>query len=108
MTFCGIFDGHGPLGHFVAKFVSKLLPSMLLRNWQEILAVHSLEHDIDMELNQLAKDAQEFHIWKQTYLRTCSVIDQELKHHPRVDSFDSGTTALAIVKQVLAENLIFI
>ncbi|CAO2821574.1 unnamed protein product [Amaranthus hypochondriacus] len=99
MTFCGIFDGHGPLGHFVAKFVSKLLPSMLLRNWQEILAVHSLEHDIDMELNQLAKDAQEFHIWKQTYLRTCSVIDQELKHHPRVDSFDSGTTALAIVKQ---------
>lgn len=99
MTFCGIFDGHGPLGHFVSKFVSKLLPSLLLRNWQEILAVHSPELGLDVELNQLTRDAQEFHIWKQTYIRTCSVIDQELKRHPRVDSFDSGTTALAIVRQ---------
>ncbi|KMT16528.1 hypothetical protein BVRB_3g048220 [Beta vulgaris subsp. vulgaris] len=99
MTFCGIFDGHGPLGHFVAKCVNKSLPSLLLRNWQDFLAVHSLEFDLDAELNHLTKKARDFSIWKQAYLRTCSVIDQELERHPRVDSFDSGTTALAIVRQ---------
>lgn len=106
MTFCGIFDGHGPLGHFVAKCVNKSLPSLLLRNWQDFLAVHSLEFDLDAELNHLTKKARDFSIWKQAYLRTCSVIDQELERHPRVDSFDSGTTALAIVRQVLVKILI--
>lgn len=99
MTFCGIFDGHGPWGHFVAKWVSKCLPSLLLHNWQEILAVHSLGLDLDVKLRQLSIDAQHFHIWKQTYLRTCATIDQQLEQHPRLDSFDSGTTALVIVRQ---------
>ena len=101
MTFCGIFDGHGPWGHFVAKWVSKFLPSLLLHNWQEILAVHSLGDDRDVKFSQLPIDAQHFHIWKQTCLRTCATLDQELEQHPRVDSFDSGTTALAIVRQVM-------
>lgn len=99
MTLCGIFDGHGPWGHYVAKWVSKLLPSLLLCNWQEVVAVSSLGIDLDVDLRQLTRDAQEFHIWKQTFLRTCAIIDQELEHHPRIDSYDSGTTALAIVRQ---------
>ena len=49
MIFCGIFDGHGPWGHFVAKRVRDSMPRSLLCNWQETLAQTSLDPDIDLE-----------------------------------------------------------
>ena len=42
MIFCGIFDGHGPWGHFVSKKVRESVPSLLLCNWQVNLALTSL------------------------------------------------------------------
>lgn len=89
MIFCGIFDGHGPWGHYVAKAVRKSLPACLLCNWQEALALVA-----DEKLCQ-------FDIWKQSYLRTCATVDKELEHHRSLDSYHSGTTALTIVKQVI-------
>ncbi|XP_074320338.1 putative protein phosphatase 2C 34 [Silene latifolia] len=99
MTFCGVYDGHGAWGHFVAKWVSKFLPTLLLCNWQEVLAVHALNIDLDPKLSQQTCETKKFHIWKQIFSRTCSTIDKKLEHHPRIDSFDSGTTALTIVRQ---------
>ncbi|KAK9672954.1 hypothetical protein RND81_12G137000 [Saponaria officinalis] len=98
-TFCGVYDGHGPWGHFVAKWVSKFLPSLLLSNWQEMLDKHSFSIDLDVKSSQQTCESQNFHIWKQIFSRTCSAIDKELEHHPRIDSSDSGTTALTIVRQ---------
>ncbi|KAE9615943.1 hypothetical protein Lal_00017532 [Lupinus albus] len=92
MIFCGIFDGHGPWGHFVAKRVRKSMPSTLLCNWQEIIAQTSL--DLDYE-----KKEHQFNIWKHSYLKTCAAIDQDLEHYRKIDSFYSGTTALSIVRQ---------
>ncbi|WOL10310.1 putative protein phosphatase 2C 73 [Canna indica] len=87
MIFCGIFDGHGPWGHYVAKMVRKSLPSSLLCNWQEAIA--------------LATDKKPCHfdVWKQSYLRSCAAVDKELDHNHGLDAFHSGTTALTIVKQ---------
>ncbi|KAF3454560.1 hypothetical protein FNV43_RR05008 [Rhamnella rubrinervis] len=96
MMFCGIFDGHGPWGHFVAKTVRKSMPPSLLRNWQETLAQTSLDQDFDLETE---KKHQRFNIWKHSYIKTCAAIDQELEQHRKIDSFHSGTTALTIVKQ---------
>ncbi|KAJ1395328.1 PPM-type phosphatase domain [Sesbania bispinosa] len=93
MMFCGIFDGHGPWGHFVAKRVRKLVPAFLLCNWQENLAATSIDLDFKMEAD-LGLD-----IWKQSYLKTFSAVDQDLKQHTGIDSFQSGTTALTIIKQ---------
>ncbi|KAH9309687.1 hypothetical protein KI387_037598, partial [Taxus chinensis] len=31
---CGVFDGHGPFGHLVAKSVSDSLPSKLCSQWE--------------------------------------------------------------------------
>ncbi|KAL9225156.1 hypothetical protein vseg_001109 [Gypsophila vaccaria] len=98
-TFCGVYDGHGPWGHFVAKWVSKNLPSLLLSNWQETIDVHSFGIDLDPKFSQQSCEAQNFYIWKQTYSRTCFTIDKELEYHPRIDSSDSGTTALTVVRQ---------
>ncbi|KAF8401418.1 hypothetical protein HHK36_012357 [Tetracentron sinense] len=96
MIFCGVFDGHGPWGHFVAKMVRESMPSSLLCNWQETLSLTSLDPDFDLESD---KKLHHFDIWKQCYLKTCAAIDQELEHHRRIDSFYSGTTALTIIRQ---------
>ncbi|XP_038992700.1 probable protein phosphatase 2C 73 isoform X2 [Hibiscus syriacus] len=96
MLFCGVFDGHGPWGHFVAKKVRESMPSSLLRNWQDTLAGVSLDPDMDLESN---KKHQRFHIWKHSYLKTCAAVDHELEQCRKIDSFHSGTTALTIVRQ---------
>ncbi|CAL1407537.1 unnamed protein product [Linum trigynum] len=102
MTFCGIFDGHGPWGHFVAKKVRESLPSHLLCNWQEALAAAE-SSSVDYLLDEIDlgsdKKLQRFNMWKHCYLKTCAAVDQELEQHRRIDSFHSGTTALTIVRQ---------
>lgn len=101
MIFCGIFDGHGPWGHFVAKRVRETMPRSLLCNWQETLAAQSsssLDNDHVKEIPD--NKQQRFNIWKHSYLKTCASIDQELEHSRKFDSFHSGTTALSIVRQV--------
>ncbi|CAK9187513.1 unnamed protein product [Ilex paraguariensis] len=96
MIFCGIFDGHGPWGHLVAKGVREMMPSSLLCNWQEALALTSFNHEVDLKLD---RSLHQFNIWKQSYLKTCSAIDQQLEQHTVIDSYHSGTTALTIVRQ---------
>ncbi|KAJ7977901.1 Protein phosphatase 2C family protein, partial [Quillaja saponaria] len=96
LMFCGIFDGHGPWGHYVAKSVRESMPLSLLCNWQETLGQTSLDPDFDLDSD---KNHHSFNIWKQSYLKTCAVIDQELEQHCKIDSFYSGTTALSIVRQ---------
>ncbi|XP_021290531.1 probable protein phosphatase 2C 41 [Herrania umbratica] len=97
MIFCGIFDGHGPWGHVVAKRVRESVPSSLLCNWQKNLALTSLGQELDMEV--LNRSIHQFDVWKQSCLQTYADIDLELKQHPGIDSFRSGTTALTIIKQ---------
>jgi serine/threonine protein phosphatase PrpC len=104
MIFCGIFDGHGPWGHFVAKRVRESMPRSLLCNWQETLAAQSSSlddnvKDIDQVKAAADNKQQRFNIWKHSYLKTCASIDQELEHCRKFDSFYSGTTALSIVRQ---------
>lgn len=96
MMFCGVFDGHGPWGHFVSKRVSESMPSCLLREWQETLSKGTFDVDFDKD----HKKIQWFNIWKNSYLKTCASVDQELEHHRRIDTFHSGSTALSVVKQV--------
>ena len=96
--FCGIFDGHGPWGHFVAKRVRETMPTTLLCNWQEALAEASVNLSFDMESE---KKPHRFNIWKHSYLKTCAAVDRDLGQHRKIDSFHSGTTALTIVRQVM-------
>ncbi|XP_058082552.1 probable protein phosphatase 2C 73 isoform X2 [Magnolia sinica] len=96
MMFCGVFDGHGPWGHYVAKRVRELLPSSLLCNWQETLAMSSIKSEFLLESDKMLN---RFDIWKESYLRTCDAVDKELEQNRGLDSFYSGTTALTVVKQ---------
>ncbi|ESQ49498.1 hypothetical protein EUTSA_v10020968mg [Eutrema salsugineum] len=98
MIFCGIFDGHGPWGHFVAKQVRNSMPITLLCNWQETLSQTTLAEP-KTGLDESDKTLQRFAVWKYLYLKTCADVDQELEHHRKIDSFNSGTTALTVVRQ---------
>lgn len=92
MTFYGIFDGHGPWGHYVAKRIRKIMPSTLLCNWKEVLALTSADLNSPLNLDD---------IWKKAYLKTFAAVDRDLKSHPGFDSFYSGATASTIVRQVI-------
>ncbi|KAL9248134.1 hypothetical protein vseg_021491 [Gypsophila vaccaria] len=96
MIFCGIFDGHGPWGHFVAKTVRESMPPYLLCNWQESVAQMVLDPEFDLDVDQ---KLNWFNIWKHSYLKTCAAIDQKLEQHRKIDAFYSGTTALSVVRQ---------
>ncbi|RLM98077.1 putative protein phosphatase 2C 48 [Panicum miliaceum] len=91
--FCGIFDGHGPWGHYVAKAVRDSLPPSLLCHWQEALTLASL---IDGE--KKLSDCR-FDLWKQSYVGACAAVDDELRRSRRLDAVYSGSTALSVVKQ---------
>lgn len=95
MIFCGVFDGHGPWGHLVAKRVRELMPSSLLCNWQKALAYNMDNIGLDDDRQYCQLD-----VWKQSHIKTCSAVDQELEQ--QADSFYSGTTSLTVVKQVKA------
>ncbi|KAL0743341.1 hypothetical protein Bca4012_084854 [Brassica carinata] len=89
VTFCGMFDGHGPWGHVITKGVKKLFPASLLCQWQQTLA----------SLSSSPECFSPFGIWKQACLKTFSAIDLDLKIHPSIDSYCSGCTALTAVLQ---------
>ena len=91
--FCGVFDGHGQWGHYVAKAVRESLPQQLLCRWQEAVALTSL---IDGE--KRLGDCQ-FDLLRQSYLAAAAAVDDELRRSRRLDAVNSGCTALSIVKQ---------
>ncbi|XP_077210514.1 putative protein phosphatase 2C 33 [Tasmannia lanceolata] len=73
-VFCGVFDGHGPYGHMVSRRVRDSLPLKLSDHW---------------EVNR-ASDS---------FLKAFKVMDNDLRVHPNIDCYNSGTTAVTLVKQ---------
>ncbi|KAL4569837.1 hypothetical protein LXL04_025481 [Taraxacum kok-saghyz] len=105
LTFCGVFDGHGPQGHLVARKVRDTLPLKLF----SFLDSHESKKkkstgsnccsrnsglDIDVEIEDRVDS-----LWKDAFLKSYKSMDKELRSHPSVDCFCSGSTAVTIVKQ---------
>uniref|UniRef100_A0A453RIP9 protein-serine/threonine phosphatase n=1 Tax=Aegilops tauschii subsp. strangulata TaxID=200361 RepID=A0A453RIP9_AEGTS len=120
-VFCGVFDGHGPYGHFVAKKVRDSLPVKLLAQWKTSANVGTSPHlngsisgSLNSEETASAVDdewgesadvegsdmlPETFLPLKQSYLKAFKLMDKELKMHPTIDCFCSGSTAVTLVKQ---------
>ncbi|KAL5735494.1 hypothetical protein ACOSP7_029966 [Xanthoceras sorbifolium] len=117
-TFCGVFDGHGPYGHMVAKKVRDTLPHILCSQWKasdggdqnslmdtstnsEETAALSMNDEcfesLDTEENE--KLPEMYLPLKNSLLKSFKLMDKELKLHPTLDCFCSGTTAVTLVKQ---------
>ncbi|OEL25410.1 putative protein phosphatase 2C 14 [Dichanthelium oligosanthes] len=122
--FCGVFDGHGPYGHLVAKRVRDLLPVKLgadlaMEDGRETSTtniksnaneVGSPEHIdrggtvISSEAEQNGEYPEIFPALRTSFLKAFHVMDRDLKLHKNIDCFFSGTTAVAVIKQ--GRNLI--
>lgn len=123
-VFCGVFDGHGPYGHMVAKRVRDSLPLKLSAHWEvniksdEVLREISLNTaginaegtsllsaDEDsrpsVDIEDTEKHLEIFHTLKESFLKAFKVMDRELKMYTSIDCFCSGTTAVTLVKQVI-------
>ncbi|XP_045793410.1 probable protein phosphatase 2C 33 [Trifolium pratense] len=114
-VFCGVFDGHGPYGHRVAKKVRDSFPLKLSAQWD----LHRKNKDGFNEQNGAAtsynseeqirlvdeNDDHEFDetytisALRESYLKASKIMDKELKLHRDIDCFCSGTTAVTLIKQ---------
>ncbi|KAL9260406.1 putative protein phosphatase 2C 33, partial [Drosera capensis] len=120
--FCGVFDGHGPYGHMVAKRVRDSLPLKLSSQWEvnakseDVLREIALnssgmnsedasfasadeESRASLDLEETEKHPQLFQMLKECFLKAFKVMDRELRLHASIDCFCSGTTAVTLIKQ---------
>lgn len=124
-VFCGVFDGHGPYGHMVARRVRDTLPVLLSIQWKSQLDGDNLNHVnengntdsnhestnledvLDEDWSEQLQNGEEerekppemYLPLKRSLLKAFKLMDKELKLHPTIDCFCSGTTAVSLVKQ---------
>ncbi|KAI5079414.1 hypothetical protein GOP47_0004893 [Adiantum capillus-veneris] len=117
-TFCGVFDGHGPYGHLVARKVRDSLPSKLAAIYKtqarqemrmipsangidEVKALNYTGVALDVNAHGTVADGPKkvFSSWKDCFLKAYHAMDKELKSHPTIDCFCSGTTSVTMVLQ---------
>lgn len=89
MFFCGVFDGHGPSGHRVARYVCENLPHKL----SSVIS----ENEVD---SSGMNEKEMFSSWEASLIRAFEESDEDLILEDSLDSYCSGTTAVTIVKQV--------
>lgn len=116
-VFCGVFDGHGPFGHMVAKRVRDSLPLKLSAHWElnikgsnDVLREVNLNHEVETPLTgdddsrllmdlEINKNPEKLQALKDTFLKAFKVMDRELRMYANIDCFCSGTTAVTLIKQ---------
>ena len=128
-VFCGVFDGHGPYGHLVAKRVRDSLPLKLSAHWEVNIKTddvlrevslntssmcsedasflsHEEESRASIDIEETGKQPDIFPTLKESFLKAYKVMDRELRMHANIDCYCSGTTAVTLVKQVCLRKLL--
>ncbi|XP_060209370.1 probable protein phosphatase 2C 33 isoform X2 [Lycium barbarum] len=121
--FCGVFDGHGPYGHFVAKRVRDSLPLKLRAEWEDNIKDDDYvrenspntrsslnsedasfisadeESKVSIDVEDTEKHPEVFQTLKDSFLKAYKFIYRELSSYNNINCFCSGTTAVTLVKQ---------
>ncbi|CAL9228746.1 unnamed protein product [Arabidopsis halleri] len=95
MIFCGVFDGHGPMGHKISRHVCENLPS---RVHSKIRSSKSAGNE-NVENNSSQSQEVLFREFEDILVTFFKQIDSELGLDSPYDSFCSGTTAVTVFKQ---------
>jgi serine/threonine protein phosphatase PrpC len=109
VTFCGVFDGHGPHGHLVARKVRDSLPVKLLSLLNSIKSKQngpigtraSKSDSLEAEKEESTEEDKLNFLWEEAFLKSFNAMDKELRSHPNLECFCSGCTAVTIIKQVI-------
>lgn len=92
---CGVFDGHGPNGHLVAKKVRDSLPLKLIAQWN----LHPSNNTNNNNNTTNPTFTSNLSTLRECFVKACKVMDRELKLHHDIDCSCSGTTAVTLLKQ---------
>ncbi|KAE9618193.1 putative protein-serine/threonine phosphatase [Lupinus albus] len=108
MVFCGVFDGHGPLGHKVSQYIRDKLPLKLSEaikmsqhkacrfyDANDSESESFYDNDIYDDNNQTMSLAA----WEGCFLKSFDEIDEHLAHEINIDTYCSGSTAVTVIKQ---------
>ncbi|KAH7294063.1 hypothetical protein KP509_28G054800 [Ceratopteris richardii] len=104
-VFCGVFDGHGPDGHLIARRVRDLLPGKLASCWRIAYDIHppgtGLLHQGNRSFTANAGgDPKLIMAWKESLISAHKQVDRDLAlYYDELDPTFSGTTAVTLVKQ---------
>lgn len=103
MIFCGVFDGHGPMGHKISRHVCENLPSRIHSKIRSSRSGgnENIENDSSQSQEELFREFEDILV---TFFKQ---IDSELGLDSPYDSFCSGTTAVTVFKQVISSLLSF-
>lgn len=109
VTFCGVFDGHGPHGHLVARKVRESLPVKLLSFQNSIQSkqsgstiTHTSKSDNqEADKEESSEEVKLNYLWEEAFLKSFNAMDKELRSHPNLECFCSGSTAVTVIKQVI-------
>lgn len=97
-TFCGVFDGHGPMGHHVAKKVRDCLPNLLLDNQCASLPMtNNIQAFAGAGAVTVGSDG--YVSVKKAFADCYSKMDDTLKSNPDLNCVFSGTTAVTLLVQ---------
>lgn len=96
-TFCGVFDGHGPVGHKVAQNVRDNLPSKLSSTLKRTI-INDLSSN-NSDVNDVQHDPL-YNSVKQSIIQSFRGMDEDLDIHDVIDTFSSGTTAVTALRKV--------
>ncbi|CAH9125147.1 unnamed protein product [Cuscuta epithymum] len=105
--FCGVFDGHGPSGHKVSRYVRDILPSKLSQSSSRVISTVSFEvadddtssEDLD-EKDDGDDPPNPFLVrWKSVFLDSFKEMDEDLEGQTTIDIKCSGSTAVTVLKQ---------
>ncbi|RDX77769.1 putative protein phosphatase 2C 52, partial [Mucuna pruriens] len=108
VTFCGVFDGHGPHGHLVARKVREVLPLKLLsflhscesgRNGSKACFRGNIKPESGEAEKDFSAEGKLNSMWGEAFMKAYKAMDKELRSHPNLDCFCSGSTAVTVVKQ---------
>ncbi|KAI5072537.1 hypothetical protein GOP47_0012643 [Adiantum capillus-veneris] len=108
-TFCGIFDGHGPSGHHVAKQVRDCLPNLLLDD--ECVSLYMSNNSQELvggSPKHLKPDADALISVSKAFVDCYGKMDDKLKMHPELNCVCSGTTSVTLLvkkKELVIANV---
>jgi len=105
MIFCGVFDGHGPLGHKFSKSIRDKLPSKLSASIKQ--SQHTNATDGSSHSNVCVEDNQNmsFSSWEGSFVSCFNEMDEDLAKNIDTKGFGGGSTAVTVIKQVQLDLL---
>ncbi|KAI4353474.1 hypothetical protein L6164_002422 [Bauhinia variegata] len=97
MIFCGVFDGHGPLGHRIGQYVRDVLPSKLSETIK--MAQQKVDKYNDVSDNNEDNEHKSLALWESCFHKSFDETDEDIARDINIDCFCSGSTAVTVIKQ---------